>query len=357
MKRVRPSAGTFARLGQQLAKKSRVILAIKTAAAAALAWYLAPFVPFADAEYAYYAPLGVLVSMYPTVVDSARSGMQALFGLTVGITLGLGALAVVSQGTPPIAALALVVAIGVTLGGLQVFGAGRDWIPISAVFVLVLSGRDASGFSLSYLVTMSFGVLVGVLVQLLVVPPLYLPEARARLFDLQQDLASCLRKVAAAVSGDPEKVDSLGRAVDSLVTTAATVTEEIQEARRSQRANPRDRGRGGERRSLDSQFSSLDQAVLFVRALSELVKLRVANGESVAVQEKGVRLAAMIQQCSALVSLPVDSPNRDELARRACSMLDDYFQIISKTSDSELGTIATDMAAGTCIRCIIQALQ
>ncbi len=57
----------------------RLLLAAKTAVAAALAWYLAPFVPFAQSEYSYYAPLGVLVSMYPTVARSASSGVQALW--------------------------------------------------------------------------------------------------------------------------------------------------------------------------------------------------------------------------------------------------------------------------------------
>ncbi len=78
----------------------RLLLAAKTAAAAALAWYLAPLVPLAQSEYSYYAPLGVLVSMYPTVARSASSGAQAVVGLALGIGLGLVSLAVVATACP-----------------------------------------------------------------------------------------------------------------------------------------------------------------------------------------------------------------------------------------------------------------
>ncbi|MEH3089950.1 MAG: hypothetical protein PGN24_10270 [Microbacterium arborescens] len=66
---------------------SRLLLAGKAALAAAIAWYLAPLVPFAHDEYSYYAPLGVLVSMYPTIADSARAGLQAVAGLAIGIVI------------------------------------------------------------------------------------------------------------------------------------------------------------------------------------------------------------------------------------------------------------------------------
>ena len=56
------------------------------AAAAVLAWYLAPLVPLASSEYSYYAPLGVLVSMYPTVARSAMTDGVVTSGGVCGRT-------------------------------------------------------------------------------------------------------------------------------------------------------------------------------------------------------------------------------------------------------------------------------
>src|SRR5690606_6682119 len=115
----------------------------------------------AESEYSYYAPLGALVSMYATVLDSVRAGVQVLVGLALGIMLGIGALGLARAGAPSYVAIAVVVGIGVALGGLAILGAGGDWVPIAGVLVLLLSGSEGDDFSLSYLVTMGFGAAVG----------------------------------------------------------------------------------------------------------------------------------------------------------------------------------------------------
>ncbi len=354
------SLAAAARLGRELGNTSRLVLAVKTAAAAAIAWYLAPFVPFAESEYSYYAPLGVLVSMYTTVVDSVRSGLQALFGLSVGIGLGLGALAIVIQGVPAIVAVALVVAVGVALGGLHVFGAGREWIPIAGVFVLLLGGRDARDFSLSYLVTMGFGVIVGLLVQWIAAPPLYLSEARARLSDLRRALSSCLDATAAAVDEqngeDRERAESLRRAVDDLLVTVRSVSEEIQEARKSERVNPRARRRRAEGEDMDEQYRSLDRAAFFVRALADLIPQRGIGPERVdgAVED---RLAEAIRRCGSLASASGDPEAREDEARRAREALDEYVRALDEDSRPGRSAFATETAAGSYLRRIIDVLS
>ncbi|MCS3843801.1 hypothetical protein [Microbacterium sp. AK031] len=45
-----------------------------------IAWALAPHMPGVTDEYPYYAPLGALLSMYPTLMESAKSGVQTLLG-------------------------------------------------------------------------------------------------------------------------------------------------------------------------------------------------------------------------------------------------------------------------------------
>ncbi|MCR2815790.1 FUSC family protein [Microbacterium jiangjiandongii] len=250
------------------------MLAAKTAVAAAVAWYLAPAVPFADAEYSYYAPMGVLVSMYPTVADSARAGAQALGGLALGIVLGFGGLAAVSVGAPAIAAIALVIGAGVALGGIRGLGAGRDWIAIAGLFVLLLGGGSADEFSTSYLVTMAFGVLVGIAANFLLLPPLYLREAGAQLADLRERLALSLERLAGDIETgevDPARLD---RESDELASLAASVAEGMGEAGRSVRGNPRGRGRVAEQEQNDLAWSALERATLLTREVTEVLARR-----------------------------------------------------------------------------------
>ncbi len=335
---------------RQLSRLSRLVLAGKTALAAALAWYLAPLVPFAESEYSYYAPLGVLVSMYTTVLDSMRSGVQALVGLAVGIALGLGGLGLVAAGAPSIAAVALVVAVGVALGGLNVLGAGRDWIPIAGLLVLLLSGREGGDFSLSYLVTMGFGVLVGVLVQWIAVPPLYFGEARGRLSDLRGALAACLGEAESLARGEQQDRNRLQHAADDLIAILGEVTEGIREARRSERANPRARRRHGEREDFDEQLGALDRATFFTRVLSDL--LRVEGGEG-ALREA---LGDAIGRCRSAVSAASGGDEREQALGEARDALERYFLLLRTDLRREPASLADEAASGACLSRIIDAL-
>ncbi|WAP53033.1 aromatic acid exporter family protein [Arthrobacter sp. ATA002] len=144
---------------------TRIQLAIKAALAVGIAWSLAPLVPGIASQYPYYAPLGALVSMYPTVSGSAKAGIQTLIGLVTGMGLALIALVF---GGPSVWTIALIVGLGVLLAGIPRLGAGKDYLPVAALFVLVLGGDDPDGYSLGYAVQMLVGVAVGLTVNAVV---------------------------------------------------------------------------------------------------------------------------------------------------------------------------------------------
>ncbi|MFJ4037278.1 FUSC family protein [Microbacterium sp. NPDC090007] len=284
----------------------RLLLAAKTAAAAALAWYLAPFVPLAQSEYSYYAPLGVLVSMYPTVARSASSGLQAIVGLALGIGLGLGSLAVVGTGLPRIVAVAAVILIGVLLAGVRALGVGRDWVAIAGLFVLLLGGADPDGYSLSYLITMAFGVIVGVVVNLVVVPPLRVARADDRLTALRDDLGAALHRIADALAGRTFAPDVADAATASLTATLAEVREEVDLADESRRYNPRGRRlhapRDLNRRRLDALTGIADATRELSAALG---RLTAGPGVDTRVPPSTRRsLAEAVQAVARLVTAP-----------------------------------------------------
>lgn len=296
------------RFGRGSWRTPRLILAGKSALAAGLAWYLAPIIPFAEPEYSYYAPLGALVSMYPTFFDSARSGLQALAGLSLGVGLGLGAVLAVSLGVPGILGVAGVIGIGVALGGSPRWGVGRDWLPMAGLCVLVLTEGHGAEFSISYLVTMAFGVVTGVLVQWLVLPPLTVGEAQRAVAAARLALADGLTAVARVLE-DPAGHPELDRRAAELARAVSGVSESVQHAHRSARANPRARRTARTASTeLDAEAAGVERAGRHVLVMLELVA-EGARGHTPSVSRAASRrLVPALRRCGEALGTAVDAP-------------------------------------------------
>lgn len=218
-------------------RPARLLLAAKTALAVGIAWAVAPLMPGVTDQYPYYAPLGALVSMYPTLMGSARAGLQTLFGLAVGIGLALGVVLTVGPGWWSIP---IIVGVAVILSGTGWFGVGRDYVPMAALFVLIIGGQDAESYSAGYLVQMGVGVVVGLAINLLLPPVLTSAAAAARVDDFQNRLAAQLREIGEAVQEPwpPERVAWADNA-DALRSAAEDVRLALVEGDESRKGNPR----------------------------------------------------------------------------------------------------------------------
>ncbi|MDO5862722.1 MULTISPECIES: aromatic acid exporter family protein [Paenarthrobacter] len=221
--------------------RHRLLFAAKTALAAGLAWYLAPFMPGPAAAYPYYAPLGALVSMHPTVADSAKHGFQSLLGLSLGIGM---AFAVTTFADPSSFSVALVIGLGVLIGGLPRLGTASEWIPMAALFVLLLGDSNAENFSFGYVLQMALGVAVGLTVNWLIIPPLHLEQVDPALEGHRNALSHQLRDMAQAMQESwPPNHEAWASRSDLLDTTAAGVRTAVYQAELSAKANPRSRRR------------------------------------------------------------------------------------------------------------------
>lgn len=215
--------------------RARVLLVVKTAAAAAIAWSVAPLMPGVTDEYPYFAPLGAVISMHPTVLQSVRSGLQTLAGLAAGIGL---ALAVVFTVGPNWWSVPTVVAAGVLLAGTGWFGAGREYVPIAALFVLIIGGTDAEDYSLGYLTQMGVGVAVGIVITLILPPRPF--AASGQIAQLRDALAERLEQIAGALNERwPPAEDDWAREVGALEESARQVRQALLEADFSRKGNPR----------------------------------------------------------------------------------------------------------------------
>jgi len=97
---------TAYRWTRTLLAQPRLLMAAKGALAAALAYWIAPHVPGVAAEYPYYAPLGAVLALWPTVKTSLKQGLQTILGLVIGVLLATTVFAV-QDGQPGVLAVAL----------------------------------------------------------------------------------------------------------------------------------------------------------------------------------------------------------------------------------------------------------
>jgi uncharacterized membrane protein YgaE (UPF0421/DUF939 family) len=347
--RLRRAASFTARLAEQ----PRVLLAVKTALAAVLAWYLAPYIPFAQNEYSYYAPLGALVTMHPTIARSARVGAQVLMGLAAGILLSFVGITIAHLGVPGGIVLALVLGIAVLVGGVRFFGAGRDWVALAALFVLLTAGGDPEGFSVSYLVTMAFGVLVGVAVNFLVLPPLYLRRASERLSTLREAVTGVLDEAADAVARGEIDRDRFSTSLTTLSERIGSVSAEVSEADESSRVNPRQRRHAHVKEENAHRMAALERTAFLTRDLVDLlVEMQSTDDRSVtsAVREE---LAEAIRRAAALVSTPVGDAEASKRLDEASEAFLGYQQALGMPQPASRPATATAAAVELCLRRII----
>ncbi|WP_334170444.1 FUSC family protein [Sinomonas sp.] len=224
---------------RRAASRGRLELAGKTALATGLAWLVGPLMPGPAAHYPYYAPLGALVTMYPTVADSARKGLQSLLGLGLGIGVAMAVAAFTSANALAVGA---VVGLGVLVGGLPRMGAASDWVPMAGLFVLVIGGPRADAFSAAYLLQMVVGVAIGFAVNWLILPPLHFKAISSAFSRQRHALAGQLEDMAEAMNEawPPDHSDWAQRD-EQLARTAGEVRQAVHRAEVSARANPRRR--------------------------------------------------------------------------------------------------------------------
>jgi len=227
------SAGqVWSRLGDVLGRYPRVPLALKSAFAAGLAWLaVLPLGGVAD-EYPYYAPLGAVVAMGATVVTSVRASVQGVLALILGagLSIGVGLLPL-----PEVAAIAAVVFLGTVAAGWRHVGDMASWVPISALFILIIGRTDPEGYALAYVALTALGAAIGVLVNA-ALPPLPLIATGVTQSTLLETLAKQLEDLAEGLLQDPlitsEQWEERQRAIEPQTREMRQMVTEATEARR-----------------------------------------------------------------------------------------------------------------------------
>jgi uncharacterized membrane protein YgaE (UPF0421/DUF939 family) len=227
------------RVAFSLLRKPAVQRGIRAAIAAGLAWQVAVLLPPLLSDYAYYAPLGAVIAVHPTVADSAGAAWRTV----LAIMLGFGLAVLVYEATPSLPGsltIALLVALAIGVEKWRLLGQQAGWVSFAAVLMLTVGAEDPAAYVLRYAGLTLIGAVVGVLVTTVLFPPLQLTQAVEQIARTRDMLAVHLEAMAARLACDrvPSPAEErrwmavLGPELDRMRRAEALVE-------RARRANPR----------------------------------------------------------------------------------------------------------------------
>jgi uncharacterized membrane protein YgaE (UPF0421/DUF939 family) len=337
---------------QALRWHPRTAMAVKAATASVIAWLLVqPLGGVAD-RLPYYAPLGAVIAVGTTFVGSARDALRGLLGILLGAGLALG---VMELGLPEVLALGAVVAAGTLLAGWWRVRPQADWVPLTALFVLIIGRADPLDFAVGYLGLTSLGALVGLGVNL-VFPPLPLSPARtsvSRLRDLLadqlDDLADGLFQVQVPCG---EEWGARKRAIEPMTRQMRETVDRATEARRGNWRVER------WRQDADRQYHqarALEQLALLVQEVAELVTHHAYPGDDAPLGPSVRPAAADALRATAATLRSVDGPTADPAclvrADAACRRLREQVRRSREEYDDDM------LVAGTVVLTLTRALH
>ncbi|WP_298462581.1 hypothetical protein [uncultured Cellulomonas sp.] len=257
----------------------RTAMAIRAAVAATLAWLLAQRLPGGD-QYAFYAPFGAVVTTYSAVVRSTTETLRAVAAIMLGAAVGLVAHTLIPWTA---AAVATAVAVGVVVSGLPALGSHRTYVPVAAVFLLLIGQGQALDYAVAYAGLFLLGALVTIVLNA-AFPTLPLPQAESALHDLREEAAVHLRHMGRLLrdvdgdgrtgsddaggdgAGDGDPAPPRER-LTSRLAHARDAVDDLTEAARGNRRARRER-RTVER--IRADFRALERVVLLVDDLHDL---------------------------------------------------------------------------------------
>jgi len=278
--------------------------------------------PVSPNERPVIAPLTALLVLQLTLYDTVRSGLRRVVSVVLGVLVAIAVTAAV-----PLTwwSLGLVVGASLVIGRLLRLGQEMLEVPISAMLILAVSGSDtvASGRVLETVV----GAAVGVAINALIAPPLYVRPASDAVQSLARASSEVLRRISREVGQEYTRDQALGwlDAARELGRDILRADRVLGQAEESLRLNPRGRSRRGAGRSLRTGLDALERASVSLRGVCRTLADRVESEEPETVYGEDVRvalsslfgnLADAVEAYGALIGSEVVGPGPEDAALR-----------------------------------------
>ena len=279
-RRLRRSARRLARrvdLGRLTRRGADAPLGLRTAKttlAAVISWELALLLP--GSQPPVLAPLTALLVTQLTLVKTITGSLQRVASVTAGVLL---ALAVADLLGLHWWSVGLVIFVSLAVGQVLKLGSHRIEMAVSALLVMTLGGT--AGIARTRVLETLIGAGVGVLVNAVLVPPVYIRPAGEAIYGLADDMAKALEGAGGDLAEGWSGEDAYERLLEAreLDGEVGEAREAISRAEDSLRLNPRRRLVGDPSDELREGMSTLEHSVILVRGIMRsLVDLDTATG-------------------------------------------------------------------------------
>src|SRR3954452_25223504 len=172
---------------------------VRAALAAGLAWQAAILLPPALAQYAYYAPLGAVIAVHPTVADSAAAARRTIVAILLGFALAV-TVHELTTAIPGGLTIALIVGLAIVIEQWRTLREQASWVSFAAVLMLTVgTAADPVRYAVAYAGLTLLGAAIGVLVTTVLFPPLQLTAAARRITTTRTLLARHLQDIASGL--------------------------------------------------------------------------------------------------------------------------------------------------------------
>jgi Aromatic acid exporter family member 1 len=234
----------------------------KTTLAAVISWELALRLP--GPQPPVLAPLTALLVTQLTLVKTITGSFQRVASVTAGVLLALLVADVLGLHWWSVG---LVIFVSLALGQVLKLGPHRIEVPISALLVMTLGGT--AGVARTRVLETLIGAGVGVVVNAVLVPPVYIRPAGEAIHELADDMARMLEGAAADLREGWSGEDAYERLLEAreLDGDVREAREAVGRAEDSLRLNPRRRLVGDPSDELREGMTTLEHSVILVRGL------------------------------------------------------------------------------------------
>lgn len=293
----------------RVARRTPLLQVVKSVVATIAAWLIAgSLIPGPPPV---FAAIAALLTVQPSVGESFGRGVERTVGVLTGVLVASAIGLLLGSG---FWAIALAVAAALLLAwGLRAAPGTANQIAISAMLVLAL-GSATPGYAVDRVLETAIGALVGLIVNVVIVPPLSLSPAQRKVAALNDATAGALEALADALAtpqGSAQLQGLLGEA-RALRGAVADAEGTLTDARASLALNPRGRTRAKEVDALEADvqrlFAIVTQTIGMTRAFVDDYDDTIsADREIASIAEQLHRAGHDLRLTSPRIGAPVSS--------------------------------------------------
>ncbi|MET0933193.1 MAG: FUSC family protein [Mycetocola sp.] len=213
-----------------------LLQAVKTSVATVLAWFIAILV--LPTELPVFAAIAALLVVQPSVNQSFGKAIERSIGVIAGVAIA-SLIGLLFSDQSWVILLAVVVSIFIAWA-IRLTPGSANQVPISAMLVIAL-GASTPGYALDRILETLIGAMLGIIVNILIVPPVVLAPSERDVSLLAMELAASLDRLAAALTNKQsrQQLDELMIQVRLLRPMRDSAEASVRQGEESLTLNPR----------------------------------------------------------------------------------------------------------------------